>query len=162
MPCCTLERKHRPRLYNHLSKSAFVQMERRTACHFSETNVQKHITPKTISSSLLSRAIFCLSLPKKQIRLKGADVPFCLSHIKEGNNNNMQDQSYRISLCAPAIPPYPSSLSFFYTISMAQPSHRVHVPWQCLSNSRPKEEKRGKWIKTLDLNLFRAVFFDRP
>lgn len=70
-----------PRLYNHLSKSAFAQMERRTACHFTETNVQKRIKPKTISSSLLSRALLCSSVPKKQIRLKGADVPSCLCVI---------------------------------------------------------------------------------
>lgn len=70
-----------PRLYNHLSKSAFAQMERRTACHFTETNVQKRIKPKTILSSLLSRALVCRSMPKKQIRLKGADVPSCLCVI---------------------------------------------------------------------------------
>lgn len=73
--------KHHPRPYNHLSKSAFAQMERRTACHFTETNVQKRIKPKTSSSSLLSRALVRCCLPKKQIRLKGVDVPSCLCVI---------------------------------------------------------------------------------
>lgn len=82
IPCCMLE-PHASEsiaagLYNHLSKSAFSQMERRTACHFTETNVQKRIKPKTISSSLLSQALLCLSVPKKLIRLKGAYVPSCL------------------------------------------------------------------------------------
>ena len=39
------------------------------------------LKPKTISSSLLSRALLCRSVPKKQIRLKGADVPSCLCVI---------------------------------------------------------------------------------
>lgn len=55
------------RLYNHLSKSAFAHMERRTACHFTETNVQKRIKAKTISSSLLSRAILRHSVPKNKL-----------------------------------------------------------------------------------------------
>lgn len=63
------------------SKSAFAQTERRTACHFTETNVQKCIKVKTISSSLLSRALLFFSVPKKQIRLKGVGVPSCLCVI---------------------------------------------------------------------------------
>lgn len=42
---------------------------------------------------------------------------------------------------------------------MVQPSHRVHVSWQRLADSGPKEEKRGEWIAALDLNLFSTVGF---
>lgn len=165
IPCCMLEphasESIAPRLYNHLSKSAFAQMERRTACHFTETNVQKRIKPKTISSSLLSRALLCCSVPKKQIRLKGADVPSCLCVIL---------RRVIITICSGIkvnmflSVPMPS-LSFLFlspSISMVQPSHWVHVSWQRLADSGPKEEKRGEWITALDLNLFSPVVLVGP
>lgn len=108
-----------PRLYNHLPKSAFSQMERRTACHFTETNVQKRIKTKTILPSLLSRALLRLSVPKKLIRLRGcAILPLC--HITEGNNNNMQQKSkllhhplidFFLFLCSPRCSPVTGSMS---------------------------------------------------
>lgn len=45
---------------------------------------------------------------------------------------------------------------------MVQPSHRVHVSWQRLADSGPKEEKRGEWIIALDLHLFSPVIFGWP
>lgn len=55
--------------------------------------------------------------------------------------------------CASAIPPHLPHLPLSLSVSMVQPSHRVHVSWQCVSDSGPKEEKRGEWIIALDLNL---------
>ncbi len=153
-----------PRLYNHLSKSAFAQMERRTACHFTETNVQKRIKPKTISSSLLSRAFLCCSVPKKQIKLKGAEVPSCLCVIlRRVIITICRRIKVTMSFYANAIPPI-SLISFFLSlsVSMVQPSHRVHVSRQRLADSGPKEEKRGEWIRALGLNLFRPVVLAGP
>lgn len=138
-------------------KECFRSHWKKNSMSFTETNVQKCIKPKQSCLSLLSRTLLCSSVPKKQIRLKGADVPSCLCHIKEGNSNNMQrNQSHRASPCAKATPPNkhllhprPPSLP----VSMVQPSHRVHVSWQRLADSGPKEEKRGEWITASDLNL---------
>ena len=56
------------------------------------------------------------------------------------------------------VPSLISSLPLPLSLSLSQPSHRVHVSWQRLADSGPKEEKRGEWITALDLcNLFSAV-----
>lgn len=68
-----------------------------------------------------------------------------------------ENQSYHFSLFANTI-----SLSFSLSISMVQPSHRVHVPWQRLTDSGPKEEKRGEWIIALGLNFIVLSFWLAP
>lgn len=128
-------------------------MERRTACHFSETNVQKRIETKTIPSSSSPGHFSVRCVPKKQIKLK---LSWCaillLCHIKEGNDNNMQEnQSDHVF----SVPP-PSTLTLFF---MVQPSYWVHVSWQRLTDSGPKEEKRGEWIVAVELSLFSPVVF---
>lgn len=77
-------------------------------------------------------------------------MPSCLRRIKGGggNSNKMPpNQSHRAALCAKPTTHthahllHPPSLS-----PMVQPSHRVHVSWQRLSDPGPQEEKRGERI----------------
>lgn len=140
------------------SKSAFAQTERRTACHFTETNVQKCIKVKTISSSLLSRALLFFSVPKKQIRLKGVGVPSCLCVILRRVIITICRKIKWFFFFLPLCPFLLISLSCFNTIFAVQPSHWVHVSRQRLADSGSKEEKRGEWIRSLDVSRF-CLFF---
>lgn len=60
--------------------------------------------------------------------------------------------------CLCASPPPTHLLHLTHTLSLSiivvQPSHRVHVSWQYISDSGSKEEKRGKQIIDADHNLF--------
>lgn len=72
------------RLCNHLSKSAFAQMERRTACHLAETNVQKRITTKK-QWRLLRLLGASMSLCAQQTNsIEADDVPSCFCVILRG------------------------------------------------------------------------------
>lgn len=145
--CCTLEphvsESLSPRLYNHLPKSAFTQMERSTARHFTETNVQKRIKTKTILSFLHSGHSFGFFVPKQQIRLKGTDVPSCLCVILRRVIITICKRIKVTTHTLLSLSLILLSLSFF-SISVVQPSHWVHVSWQCLADSGSKEEERGE------------------
>lgn len=77
--------------------------------------------------------------------------PACVVlRVGGGNSNKMPpNQSHRAALCAKPTTHththahllHPPSLS-----PMVQPSHRVHVSWQRLSDPGPQEEKRGERI----------------
>lgn len=120
-------------------------MERSTARHFTETNVQKRIKTKTILSFLHSGHSFGFFVPKQQIRLKGTDVPSCLCVILRRVIITICKRIKVTTHTLLSLSLILLSLSFF-SISVVQPSHWVHVSWQCLADSGSKEEERGEWF----------------